>query len=190
MTELLPVNTRHHRMKLTAEAFELLNQHGAFAAYRKTELIDGDIYFVNAQHRPHGMVKMRLYDALRDELKRIGSDYRPVAEFTLSLSPTDRPEPDLMLTNQPDGAGFVPLASVPLVIEVSDTTLRVDLGKKLRRYAKAGIPEYWVADVNGREIHRMWSPTKLTYEKRDKINFGDPIAAASIDNLIVDTDAL
>lgn len=190
MTKLLPIDTSHRRAKLTAPDFELLNAHGAFAAYRKTELIDGDIYFVNAQHRPHGMVKMRLYDGLRNALQASGSPYVPVCEFTLALSPTDRPEPDIMLTSEPDGEGFVPVASVPLIVEVSDTTLKIDLGRKLRRYASAGVPEYWVADVNGRVIHRMWSPAHHAYADRDEVRFGEPLASSTIDELRVDTSDL
>ena len=190
MTELLPVDTLRHRAKLTADDFELLDRHGAFAAYRKTELIDGEIYFVNAQHRPHGMVKMRLYDALREALRTIGSPYTPVCEVTLALSPIDRPEPDLVLTSEPDGEGFVPLASVPLVIEVSDTTLRDDLGRKLHRYAAAGVPEYWVADVSGRVIHRMWAPVGSGYTQRDEVRFGERLTSATVEQLSIDTDML
>jgi Uma2 family endonuclease len=190
MTEMLPIDTRQHRAKLTANDFELLNSHGAFAAYTKTELIDGEVYFVNAQHRPHGMVKMRLYDALQAALQATSSPYRAVCEFTLALSPTDRPEPDVMLTSEPDGAGFVPLASVPLVIEVSDTTLDVDLGSKLHRYAHAGVPEYWVADVNGRVIHRMWLPDGSEYAQRDEVKFGDRVRSETMNGLELDTSRL
>lgn len=190
MTELLQIDTRAHRAKLSAADFELLDRHGAFAAYRKTELIDGDIYFVNSQLRLHGIVKMELYDALRDALKALGSPYRPVTEFTLSLSDTDRPEPDVMLTSEPRGPGFVPVASVPLVIEVSDTTLKIDLGKKLRQYGKAGVREYWVADVNGRVIHRMWSPSARGYAESDKVAFGEPLASATISDLAIATGGL
>lgn len=190
MTELLPIATRQHRAKLTAEAFELLEKHGVFSEYRKSELIDGEVYVLNAQLRPHGMVKMRLYDALRDALKAQESRFRPVAEFTMSLSPLDRPEPDLMLTSEPDGDGFVPSESVPLVIEVSDTTLRTDLGRKLRQYARGGIAEYWVADVKRRVIHRMWSPEGPSYRERDEIAFGEALASATIPELIVSTAEL
>ena len=190
MTELLPIDTRAYRARLTAADFELLDRSGAFAAYRKTELVDGEIWFVNAQHRPHGMVKMRLYDALSAALKQLGSDYRAVCEFTLALSSTDRPEPDVMLTSEPDGEGAVPLASVPLVIEVSDTTLADDLGVKLRRYAAAGVPEYWVADVNARVIHQMWAPAAEAYSERREAAFADIVSAVTISGLVVVTSEL
>lgn len=190
MTELLPIDTSHRRAKLTAENFELLNAHGAFTAYRKTELIDGNIYFVNSQFRPHGLVKMRLYDALRDALQRMSSPYLPLCEVTLALSDADRPEPDIMLTSEPDGDGFVPLATVPLIIEVSDTTLRTDLGRKMRRYAAAGVPEYWVADVSGRVIHQSWAPADGVYTARAVIDFGDQVPARTIAGLTITTAEL
>ena len=190
MTELLPIDTRQRRAKLTSDDFELLDQNGAFAAYRKTELINGEVYFVNAQHRPHGMVKMRLYDALLARLSAIGSPYRPVCEFTLSLSRHDRPEPDVMLTSEPDGEGFVPVSTVPLVIEVSDTTLRVDLGRKLKQYARGDVPEYWVADINERIIHRFWHPAASVYVDRDRHPFGATIVSVTIADLLIDTDQL
>ena len=190
MTELPPIDTDAHRVKLTADDFLLLDKHGAFSAYRKTELIDGDIYFVNAQHRPHGIVKTEIADALRDKLREMGLPYRPVQEFSLALAKNDTPEPDVMLTSEPRGEGVVPLASVPLVVEVSDTTLKQDLGKKKRSYARAGVPEYWVADVNGRVVHRFWSPVGDRYALGDEVAFGEPLASATIDGLSIDTSQL
>lgn len=66
----------------------------------------------------------------------------------------DAPEPDILLTSEPEGEGPVPLPSIALIVEVADTTLRNDLGIKQRVYASHGIPEYWIADVEGRVITR------------------------------------
>ncbi len=46
--------------------------------------------------------------------------------------------------------------SAVLIIEVSDTTLRFDRGKKASMYAKQGIADYWIVNILGRqiEIHR------------------------------------
>jgi Uma2 family endonuclease len=43
------------------------------------------------------------------------------------------------------------------VIEISDTTLRWDMGRKAIRYALGGVREYWVIDVDGRQtfVHRL-----------------------------------
>jgi hypothetical protein len=42
--------TTPEKVRLRVEDFLLLNEQGAFSEHSRTELIDGDIYFINAQH--------------------------------------------------------------------------------------------------------------------------------------------
>lgn len=177
------------RYRLRVEDYERLVDAGAFRDAR-TELIEGEVIVLSPQFRPHGMVKMDLYDELRDVLRAQRSPLRPVVEFSLALSPENMPDPDIMLTSEPRGPRAVPRESVPLVVEVSDTTLADDLGVKLRLYARFGIPEYWVADVNARVIHRMWSPAVDRFVYGDEVAFGDPIASATIGGLTISTSSL
>lgn len=176
------------KYRLRVEDYERLVEAGAFGD-AKTELIEGEVIVLSPQFRPHGMVKMDLYDQLRDVLRAQGSPFRPVVEFSIALSPENMPDPDVILTSEPRGPRAVPRESIPLIIEVSDTTLADDLGVKLRLYARFGIPEYWVADVNGRVIHRMWLPFVDGFAQRDKVSFGDPLAAVTIGDLTIDTSS-
>ena len=48
-------------------------------------------------------------------------------------------------------------------MEVSDTMLGFDLSTKARLYARHGVPEYWVMDVNGRCLHRHRGPSPEGY---------------------------
>ena len=43
MTEILPLNTAPLPLKLRVEDYLALDASGAFAAYAKTELLDGEI---------------------------------------------------------------------------------------------------------------------------------------------------
>lgn len=52
-----------------------------------------------------------------------------------------------------------------LAIEVSDTTQRTDLRIKAPLYARAGIPEYWVVDVNEKSVHVFREPGIEGYRK-------------------------
>ena len=49
-----------------------------------------------------------------------------------------------------------PITAV-LVVEVSDTTLKMDQTGKAASHARAGIPEYWIVNLNERvlEVHRL-----------------------------------
>ena len=190
MTELLPLNTSPLPVKLRVEDYLLLDESGAFDAYRKTELIEGDVYFMNAQHRPHALAKTELYNALRDGLRVIGSTLRPLIDASVALSEYDAPEPDIVLTSEPKGEGLVPLASVTLIIEVSDTTVKDDLTRKAIIYARAGIPEYWVVDLNAKVIHQMSAPEDEAYTDRRLMTFGEPIKATAVTGLTVETARL
>lgn len=190
MTEMVPLTNVPLPVKLRAEDYLLLDEAGAFMAYRKTELLDGEVVYMNAQHRPHARAKMILHDALRDGLARAGSPFSVMVEASVALTTHDIPEPDLTLTSEPDGTGLIPVASVALIVEVADTTLRSDLSRKGRIYASAGVSEYWVADVNGRTIHRMWAAIGGGYTRRDETPFVTTLTAATIEGLSIDTAAL
>jgi Uma2 family endonuclease len=63
------------------------------------------------------------------------------------------PEPDLAWVARRDYRRGRPTADdVLLVIEVSESTLRFDLGRKAKLYAAAGISDYWVVDVANHSI--------------------------------------
>lgn len=190
MTEMVPLTNVPRPVRLRADDYLLLDEAGAFDGYGKTELLDGEIVYMNAQHRPHGRAKMILFDALRDGLRRIASPLSVMVETSIALTGHDIPEPDLTLTTEPEGNGLIPVWSVAMVVEVADTTLRSDLSRKGPIYAAAGIPEYWVADLNGRVVHRLWAPADDGYAHQDKVMFGEPLAAAVIKGLSIDTAAL
>jgi Uma2 family endonuclease len=49
-----------------------------------------------------------------------------------------------------------------LVVEVSDTTLALDLTEKAELYATAGIADYWVLDLTGRRLLVFRDPGPLS----------------------------
>jgi len=187
MTALEPLNIVR-TLPLRVEDFLLLNDTGAFEGYGKTELIDGGIVYMNAQHRPHGWVKRVIANGLDDVLK--GTEWFVLTEVTVAMPPHDAPEPDIAITNEPRGEGPIPAASIALIVEVADTTLRHDLGTKQRIYAHHGIPEYWVADVEGRVIHQMWEPAGESYARRREHVFGTAIELATLGGVTVETGTL
>jgi len=183
MTEHRPLESGPLRVRLRVEDYLLLDQAGAFDSYAKTELIDGRIIGMNAQHRPHALVKIRLYDRLRDALQAMGSPLLAMIEAGTTLSNENLVEPDLVLTSEPEGTGFIPLHTVALILEVADTSLVFDLGEKAALYARHGVPEYWVADVQAQVIHQMWLPEGDTYTHRREVPFGEQLASATVADL-------
>lgn len=133
---------------------------------------------------------MTLERALSDALVAAALPYEALIEATVAMPPHNAPEPDIVVTNEPIGEGPIPLASVALIVEVSDTTLAFDLGDKQLLYARQAVPEYWVADVQGRVMHQMWQPGGRGYRGQRPIAFGAMIASESLVGLEVETDRL
>lgn len=177
------------KARLSVEDFLLLDAHGSFADYAKTELIEGEIFYLNAQHRPHARVKTRLANAMAQALEHVPG-LEALVEGSVEIPSGSVPEPDIVVTDQAEGEGLIPLASVRLVVEVADATLRSDLGTKARLYAKAGIPEYWVVDIGEKRLRQHWSAKGEAYADFRETPFGGRIEAVTIEGLTVDTSRL
>ncbi|MET0241466.1 MAG: Uma2 family endonuclease [Sphingobium sp.] len=184
MTAQNPPDTRI-RHKLTVEEFLLLDREGAFG-WRSTELIDGEIFYMSPKHRAHARMIGNLYFRIRKALEDSCSPYSALIDVSVRLSDHDVPEPDIVITAEPDGDGIVPLETVKLVIEVADSTLATDLKVKAPRYAQFGVPEYWVVDVTAKTVHQMSAPVGDSYTERRELQMDGPVASTTIPDLRID----
>lgn len=182
--------TEPRELKLTIADLELLDREWQKSdAFRSTELIDGRIYHTPARYIPRAGATAELMFRLCDAVEAIGSGYFVGIRGSIAMPPHDLPLPDIVLTDAPSGPWFIPAASVPLVVEVAETALDFFMGDKARLYARHGIPEYWVADLAGAKLHRMWSPGPDGYAERDQTPFGERIKSATIAGLEIETEA-
>ena len=177
------------RLRLRVEDFELLEESGAFTDYSKAELLDGVIYVMNAQFAFHGRAKTRLLVALAIQLEAMGSQLEVFSEVSVRVAEDSMPEPDIFLAPRQD-YGPVPVESVALVVEVSDTTLQTDLGRKSDLYAAAGIPEYWVLDLNERRMLIHHLPDADGYHGQWDVPLGATLVSATIKGLEIDSARL
>ena len=86
--------------------------------------------------------------------------------MAVSDNETSEPEPDVAVLAQTATAYSErnpSPADLRLVVAASDTTLRFDLSTKAALYARAGIADYWVVDVTGRQIFVHRQPTANGY---------------------------
>ena len=126
----------------------------------RVELIEGKLIPKMPKSPPHSR-------ALRSLMRWFENLFGPdfiLPESSIDLrpedNPTSEPEPDVLVLTVPyldlaPGAHACP-QDLRLVAEVSCSTLAFDLTAKARLYARSGILEYWVLDVEGRRllVHR------------------------------------
>ena len=61
-------------------------------------------------------------------------------------------------------------ADILLLIEVADSSLRYDRDVKIRLYAKAGIAQAWLVDVNAWTLRRFLGPDRTGYAESERID--------------------
>ena len=179
--------TSPHPALLSAKDFWLLAESGAFEQYARSELIEGEIFVVNSQFRRHARFRGRLARAFAEALEGRTDDLDILDECSVAFDDASVPEPDIVLTTDAQGTGPIPIVSVRLIVEVSDTTLSHDLGRKQSLYARHGIAEYWVADLDGGRMLRMWAPEGEGYSRSDEWALGTLVESATIAGLGVET---
>lgn len=155
------------------------------------ELIEGELFEKVSKNHPHSLTLLLLAEWLRDVFGRLVVVQEPGIDVAQADNPTSEPEPDLIVLNR----SFRDLAPRPrpedilLLVEISDSTLKFDLTVKRDLYARAAIPEYWVVDVNSRQIIVHRHPVAGRY--RSTVEYGEteqvtPLAAPEHSSLVRD----
>ncbi len=120
----------------------------------RIELIEGRLIVAEPQNTPHARAIELAADALR---VAFGPGWRIRVQLPIALDPDSEPEPDLSVVAGSPRDDSIDHPSHPaLVVEVADTSVRLDRTVKARVYARGGIPEYWIVDLVARvvEVHR------------------------------------
>ena len=127
---------------------------------KRYELFDGELLVSPAPNLVHQLALARLYDALAPFVRahRLGETLWSPAD--LSLGGDELAQPDLFVLPflPPDRRDWSAYPNPILVVEVlSPSTARYDRIVKRRRFQRAGIPEYWIVDLDARVVER-WRP--------------------------------
>lgn len=151
----------------------------------KVELVDGVIVRMSPANYPHFHYQRQLFRKL-DAIFGEGIDGFIVGqELTVRLGQATVRDPDIAIFRDPGLiSSIVDRDVLLLVAEVSDSTLREDMGPKKATYAEALVPEYWVVDINNRQIIVYTDPVDATYKSDRIVPFGGPLAVPGTDRTI------
>ena len=149
---------------LTVQEYHRLAEIGILDEDERVELLAGQIVKMAAKGTAHGAVLKRTVELLQNLLWGLVllSIQDPVR-----LNDFSEPEPDIaLLVRDPlyyEDRHPTP-SEVYLIVEVADSTLRTDCGIKATIYAQSGIADYWVLDVNNRQLHVFREPSQEGYQ--------------------------
>jgi Uma2 family endonuclease len=148
----------------TVEEYHRMNEAGIFAPDERVELLNGRIIWMIAKGTAHRSAVGRIDRLLQDCLKNRALI---CVQDPVKLNNRSEPEPDISVVkiDPLDYADHHPTPSeVYLIIEVADSSLKLDCETKAKAYSLAGIKDYWVLDVVKRELHIFRNPTQNGYE--------------------------
>lgn len=139
------------------EYFRMI-EAGIFAEHERLELLDGRIVTMMTRLPPHE-VCLRLVSKALDRV--LPTDYDLRVQSTVKLKES-APEPDCAVvigdTRRYKDHHPGP-TEIALVIEVSDTSLRIDRIDKANIYARDRLPTYWVFNLNERQVEALTEPS-------------------------------
>jgi len=156
--ELSTLPTPH---RWTFDEYMLASEAGVFDS-QAVELIEGELIDMASQKDPHAWAISRLVRLMMD---LFSDPYWIKIQATCRLSNYSGPEPDVALMSGPPSPPAIEKPAPLLFIEVSETALQYDRRPKASLYAKYGIPDYWVADVIGRQVEVFREPIRDPSQK-------------------------
>ena len=154
----------------------------------RVELIDGEIVEMNPIGRPHRSSVNRLN---RIFSRGLDDDVIVQVQSSIVLGDYGEPEPDIVLLRYRDDfyadSDEIP-ADILLVVEVADSSEAYDRRVKGPLYARYGIPELWIADLNRAWITVYTDPTADGYTTTRVFRRGESLTPLACPDLTVAVD--
>ena len=188
--------------RFTLEEYHRLIDIGFFHEDERAELLEGVLVSKSPIKPPHANAVDLLLLLFSSLLTRDGIRLRIQSPISIAEAESE-PEPDFVVVKDL-GASYAERhpypAEILLLMEVADSSLTYDRGRKSRIYAQAGIAEYWIWNLvdNLLEVYRdphapatgdALYQTKLTYHRGDSVAaLAFPDFEIHIDNVLPPID--
>lgn len=176
--------------RFTVDEYHRMGEAGILHPDERVELLEGMI----CRMSPKGSLHSTHVEMAREYFsKKLKRKAHVRAQDPIHLSKHSEPEPDIALVVPPFTRyrnHHPQPADVFLVLEVADTTLQRDR-RKGKTYAKAGIAQYCIVDLQHETVEEYRTPTpegylsKQVYRTKDKFTLvAFPTVAVNVKELL------
>ncbi len=173
--------------KWTIEEWHQLVESGVLEG-KPVEFLEGEIIEMSPEREEHTYTNDDVAELLREKLKGLAK-IRESHPITLDNS---EPEPDIAVVRLPKTI-YTQHHPYPedifWLIEIANQTLKIDLEKKSKIYARNGIPEYWVIDLVNKKLVVHTQPSQNSYTQIQELTTGT-IAPQAFPNIAIALDRL
>ena len=181
------------RHRWSVDDYYRLAEAGVFNEDSRIELVEGEVVDMAPIGSKHAFSLNKLTRLLYPKLE---SRFVVRIQDPIHLDDHNEPQPDLVVALDRDySAGHPRAADILLVVEVADSTLVYDRDVKLPLYARHGIPQCWLLDVNAGTLTVFQEPVDGRYRQvasirdMDGVEIGEVTLAATDLCRLLDTPA-
>jgi Uma2 family endonuclease len=174
----------------TVEDYHRMIEAQILTSEDRVELVEGQILYMNPQQPPHAAATQHTSDCLRTLLTAKATIR---VQLPVTLPPNSEPEPDVAVVriDSNEYQAFHPTPDdIFLLVEVADTTLYGDRNRKARTYARSGIADYWVLNVNKRQIYVFREPQDGKYQQEILLNEDATLSLVAFPEIILTASQL
>ena len=173
--------------KFTVEEYHKLAEVGLFGEDDRIELLNGEIIVMHAIGYRHAQAVTNLIEAFMEVARRrfMVSPQNPVW-----LDDMSEPEPDIVLIPRSQRtAGHHPQPEdVFLIVEVADSSLRYDRRDKMRAYARTGIREFWIFNLEDDVFEIFRERSGETYADTQRVGLGGVLSPLAFPDVRIVVD--
>lgn len=173
--------TAVQRRLFTVSDYYKMAEAGILSPDDRVELIRGEILKMSPIKSQHAGVINKLVKML---IRQLDDRATVAGQNPLHISKFSEPEPDIIVARFREDE-YVERHPRPedvfLLIEVADSSLAFDRKAKTPLYAQAGIPEYWIVNLNDRQIEIFRSPAEGEYQEKQIVKHTETAVCSTIE---------
>ena len=163
------------RRRFTVADLEAMVAAGILDANERVELIGGELVPMSPKGDSHEDVKVPLVDHW---IRRRTNDTAVAQETAFRPSECDYFEPDIIIFPRAIPRRRLKPQDILLIVEIADSSLRYDMGRKAKLYASFGVRELWVIDAVKLTTRAFRSPGPAGYADVRDYSAAETIAPA------------
>ncbi len=181
------------RRRITAHEFRRMAEAGVFGEDERLELVEGDLIEMTPTGRGHAGFVNRLTRLFAPLASDASTGVSMSVQNPLALSLQSEVYPDFMLLKfrEDDYMQNIPTPrDVLLVVEVAHSSLSYDRMTKAPLYARAGVPELWLLEVQDKRLWVYRRPKGEAYEEIVEVARGEGLELTQLAGVTVETGEL
>jgi Uma2 family endonuclease len=173
------------RRRFTVEEYYRMGEVGILGPEDRVELIEGEIVQMSPISILHGTCVAARTEALK---RSLGERALLSAQNPVRLPRATEPQPDVVLLRPPLSQYWARRPqpeNVLLLVEVADTSYRYDRYVKVPLYARAGVPEAWIVDLNHDVVEVFRAPSPTGYASMQRMERGGTVTALTFADVVI-----